>query len=373
MLTRPFLNIIIIKESYQSQLVTGKMEIEMNEKIHKSTELILPVLAVRGLVVFPDMSLQFDVGRKKSVAAVKEALKVNRTVFLGTQTDLSDDEPTGDDLYKIGVVARIKQVLQDDDEGIRVNVEGLYRAEIKSVTDEEPCIKGLITPCIIPGYREGLKTEALIRLVQEHYEEYIRWFKHAPRDVVLRVLNEKDCGMLTDYICANINLDYVKKQYILEELHPVKRLTKLNEILSDEIQILKVESDITRKAQQNIDANQREYILREQMKVIASELGEDDSPQDEADELREKIESLKADEVVKDKLLHECERLYRMPFGSHEASVSRLYLETCLELPWNEKTNEKIDISKAEKILNRDHYGMEKVKERFLEILAVKK
>lgn len=345
----------------------------MSENMPNNSEIILPVLAVRGLVVFPDMTVQFDVGRKKSIRAVKEALEGNRLILLATQIDLSENEPTGDDLYKIGLVARIRQVIQHTEEEIKINVEGLYRAVINKLVKEEPYLEGSLTPCVAAEYRETVKTEALLRIAQERFEEYIRWFKHVPPDVLIKIIKERDCGILADHIASSANLDYEQKQCILDELHPVKRLVKVNDIIQEEIKILKVESEITKKAQENIDQNQREYILREQMKVISAELGEDDSPQEEADGLREKILSLKAPDVVREKLMKESDRLSKMPYGSHEASVIRVYLETCLDLPWNEKTESRIDLDKAAKILNRDHFGMEKVKERFLEILAVRK
>lgn len=345
----------------------------MSENMPNNSEIILPVLAVRGLVVFPDMTVQFDVGRKKSIRAVKEALEGNRLILLATQIDLSENEPTGDDLYKIGLVARIRQVIQHTDDEIKINVEGLYRAVINKLVKEEPYLEGSLTPCVAAEYRETVKTEALLRIAQERFEEYIRWFKHVPPDVLIKIIKERDCGILADHIASSANLDYEQKQCILDELHPVKRLVKVNDIIQEEIKILKVESEITKKAQENIDQNQREYILREQMKVISAELGEDDSPQEEADGLRDKILSLKAPDVVRDKLIKESDRLGKMPYGSHEASVIRVYLETCLDLPWNEKTESRIDLEKAAKILNRDHFGMDKVKERFLELLAVRK
>lgn len=335
--------------------------------------IVLPVLAMRGLVMFPDMSLQFDVGRSRSIKAVREAVESNRLIFLATQVDLADGEPNADDLYKVGVVARVKQVLQNKDDLMKIHVEGLYRAEINRVIQESPFLRGSVSPCEPVNYRESARTEATIRVALERFEEYIRWFKNIPPDVLVKVINERDCGNLADYIAFNSSVDYVKKQCVLEELHPVRRLAILNDVMAEEIEILKIEHEISRKAQENIDANQREYILREHLKVLTHELGEDDSPQEEADELREAVLSKKMPFEQEAKLVKECEKLRKMPFGSHEGSVIRTYIETCVELPWNEKTKERIDIIKAEKILDRDHYGMKKVKERFLEILAVRK
>lgn len=333
----------------------------------------MPVLAVRGLVVFPGMMLQFDIGRKKSVLAVKAALDADRLVFVVTQTDLSENEPTAEDLYKIGVIAKIKQVVHTSDEGIKLHVEGLSRAEIMAVMQDEPYLIGSILPCEEVSFRQSYKTEALNRIAQEKFEEYIRWFRQVPPDILLGVMQQKDSGKLADFIAANISLDFEQKQCILDELHPVRRIVRLNEILNDEIQVMTLEREISQKAQEQMDENQRAYMLREQMRAIASELGEEDNPQEESDELRAKIEALQLPQVAREKLLKECDRFAKMPYGSHEGSVMRVYLETCIELPWNTASPERLDLARAEKILNRDHYGMQKVKERFLETLAVRK
>ena len=337
------------------------------------TNLVLPVLAMRGLVFFPGMMLQFEVARKKSVLAVSEAISKDRLIFLVTQVDLSEDEPVGDDLYKIGVIARVKQVLNHSDEGIKLHVEGLCRGEITSLAQEDPYLLGNVVKCPVLTYKKTYRSEALLRIVHEKFDEYLRLFKHVPPDILLGVLQEKDCGRLADYIASNINIDFERKQYILDELRPLKRIQKLIDVLTEEIQILEVENEINQKAQAQIDENQREYFLKEQLRVITSELGEDDNPQQEADELREKVLALGLPQVCEEKLLKECDKLYRMPYGSHEASVIRVYLDTCLELPWNKSSKEKLDLKRARRILDRDHYGLDKVKERFIEILAVRK
>lgn len=345
----------------------------MSKPINSAELQTMPVLAVRGLVVFPGMILQFDIGRKKSVLAVKAALETNRQIFVVTQTDLSENEPTADDLYKIGVIAKIKQIVHTSDEGIKLHVEGISRAEIMAVVQEEPFLTGSILPCVEPNFRASYKTEALNRVAQDKFEEYIRWFRNVPSDILLGVMQEKDSGKLADFIAANIALDFEQKQCILDELHPVRRVVRLNSILTDEIQIMTLEREISQKAQEQMDENQRTYMLREQMRAIASELGEEDNPQEESDEMREKILKLNLPQAAEEKLLKECDRFAKMPYGSHEGSVMRVYLETCLELPWNTASPERLDIARAEKILNRDHYGMQKVKERFLETLAVRK
>lgn len=333
----------------------------------------LPVLAVRGLVFFPGMILQFDVGRERSMQAVNQAVSGNRKIFLVAQRDLSENEPTAEGVYSIGVIAKIKQVIQRSEEGIKLHVEGLVRGEIQSTLSEDPYIKAQIREIVTPPYRKTAKTEAMTRIVHEKFDSYIHLFKRIPPDVMLGVLKETDCGALADYITSNIAIDYERKQYILDEVHPVKRLGRLIDLLTDENKILTIENEINKKTQEQIDDNQRDYYLKEQMRIIAAELGEEDSPQQEADELKEKVLALGLNEVCQTKMLKECEKLYKMPFGSHEASVIRVYLDTCLSLPWNNASKEKLDLARAKRVLDRDHYGLEKVKERFVEILAVRK
>lgn len=304
------------------------MQIITDENTKIENNLVLPVLAVRGLVFFPGMMLQFDVARKKSILAVSEALSKDRLIFLVTQIDLSEKEPRGEDLYKTGVIARIAQVVHHSEEGVKLHVEGICRGEINSLLREEPYLLGDVTKCPMLTYKPSYRSEALLRIVHEKFDEYLRLFKHVPPDVLLGVLQEKDCGRLADYIASNISIDYERKQYILDELRPLKRMQKLIDILAEEVKILAVENEINQKAQAQMDENQREYFLKEQMRAIASELGEEDSPQQEADELREKVQALKLPKVCEEKLLKECDKLYRMPYGSHEASVIRMYLGT---------------------------------------------
>lgn len=333
----------------------------------------LPVLAVRGLVVFPGMLLQFDIGRKKSVLAVKAALEADRLVFIATQTDLAESDPKAENLYQTGVIARIKQLVHTQDEGIKLHVEGVSRAALRTVLQDTPYLVGEVRACTETQFRASHKTEALNRIAQEYFEAYIRYFRQVPPDILLGVMKIRDSGKLADFIAMNISLDFEEKQCILDELHPVRRIVRLNTILNNEIQVMALEREITQKAQEQVDDNHRAYLLREQMRAISAELGEEENPQEEAQELRARIQALKLSEVAEKKLLKECDRLAHMPFGSHEGSVVRTYLETCIELPWNTASQERLDLARAERILNRDHYGMEKVKERFLETLAVRK
>ncbi|MFR8003691.1 MAG: endopeptidase La [Hydrogeniiclostridium sp.] len=333
----------------------------------------MPALALRGLVIFPEMMIQFDVGRKKSILALADAMERDQTIFLVAQKDLGDNEPGFKQLYSTGVVAKIKQVVRHSDEGVRLFAEGLYRARLVSLSKEHPFLEAEVEKVEDAPYRETHRTEALLRHTQNVFEEYVRNYAKVPPDIILGVVRQKHCGKLADYIAMNTLLDYTKKQEILDEERPVRRLQRLDSILEDEIKVLAIENEINEKAKEQIDQNQREYFLREQMKAIAYELGEEDSPQEEADELREKILKAPIPEEQQKKLLKECDRLSKMPVGSHEGSVILTYLETCLELPWGKETKEHIDLAKARKILDRDHYGLDKVKERILEILAVKK
>lgn len=344
-----------------------------NLELIKKEEHSLPVLALRGLVIFPGMLLQFDVGRKKSILALSHAMDVDQQILLVAQKDLGDNEPNGDQIYRVGVVAKIKQVIRHTEEGVRLFAEGIGRAEIVSVTSESPFLLAEVRELETKAYRPSHKTEALIRYTQDLFEEYIQNYSRIPPDIVIGVVQKKDCGELADYIASNIMLDYDKKQAILEELSPVKRLEKLVDELKNEIQVLSIETQISEKAKESINENQREYYLREQMRAISDELGEDDNPQEEADDLRERIAKMKLPKLQNDKLMKECDRLSKMPYGSHEGSVILSYIETCLELPWNTSGKEHIDLEKAQKVLDHDHYGLTKVKERIVEVLAVKK
>lgn len=346
----------------------------MSESVLKEqTAVTYPALALRGLVVFPKMLLQFDVGRKKSVLAVQKAMESDQLIFLVTQTSLSENEPTADDLYKVGVVARIKQLVRRGDDEVKIFVEGVCRAEVNRLVLEEPYLRAEVTPFASLNYRTTNRTEALQRYIQNLFEEYIRTSKQVPPDIILGVLEKKDCGELADFIAANVPLDFEEKQVILDEMHPVKRLKKLSEILEDEIQVSRIENEITEKARASMDESQRAYFLHEQMKAIAEELGEDDNPAEESEELRRRIEVLNLPEEAAAKLMKECDRFAKMPYGSHEGAVMRAYIETCLELPWNEQSKVKIDLAKAKSVLDRGHYGLEKVKERIIETLAVRK
>lgn len=345
----------------------------MSRNTELQNTLTLPALALRGLVMFPGMLLQFDVGRKKSVEALESAMKNDQLIFLVAQKDLGDNDPDGSQIYTTGVVAKVRQVVRRSDEGIRLFAEGLYRAEIVSVAKTEPFLLTELRRVETEPYRSTHRSEALVRFTENLFEEYIQNYSHIPPDIVIGVVQKKDCGELSDYIAANLSLDYTEKQEILEELNPVRRLQKLSVVLKKEIQILALESKISEKAKEQIDENQKEYFLREQMRAISEELGENDNPQQDADDLKERIKKAKLPSLQQEKLMKECERLIKMPEGSHEASVIESYIDTCLELPWNKSTKDRINLNTAKRILDRDHYGLTKVKDRILEVLAVRK
>ena len=333
----------------------------------------LPMIALRGLVIFPNSSVQFDVGRKKSMLAVNAALENNQKVFLIAQQDLSDDDPNQSQLYTTGVIANIKQVFRQSDNGLRLLVDGLQRAQLLEITQNTPYLSADIQLMEEAPVEKTPRGEALIRRMQNLFERYIQNFKQVPPDIVLSVVKQKDCGKLADFIASNVTLDYEDKQQVLEEENPVKRLQFLISVLEEEIRILEIENEIANKAKEQMDLSQREYYLREQMRAISMELGEEETPMEEADEFRQKTLALELPQVQTEKLLKEIDKLSKMPQSSHEYSVQRTYIETCLDLPWNTSDKISINLEKAEKILDKDHYGLKKVKERIVESLAVRK
>lgn len=342
----------------------------------KSTTVTLPVVALRGLVVFPDMRLHFDVGRNKSVAALRAAMVGDQEIFLVSQKDIVDDDPDFSGLNRIGVVATVKQVLKlQGSENVRVAVEGLYRARIAEIVSEKPYLQAEIKRC--PDVRIRAQYEeyslALVRQAKDIFNDYSSAAPQLPPELVLAVMAEKRPGELADFIAGNIMLDFSDRQKILEQLNPIKRLETLCVLLERESKLLKLEEDIHAQVQEQIDQNQREYYLREQLKAISGELNEGGSGESDAQNYREQIEQLGLEEESRKKLLRECDRLERISMQSPEAGVIRNYIETCLSLPWNKSSKDKLDLTAARKVLDNDHYGLEKVKDRIIEMLAVRK
>ena len=336
----------------------------------------MPTVALRGLVVFPGMGVTFDVGRTRSLQAIKAAMADDQKIFLVAQKDVRDDEPDIDRLFKIGTVAKISHILRlPNSDTVRVSVDGLSRASLVDMLQSEPYlitdVKLRREPAIRPDDKDY--ATALVRQTKDYFEDYAEVVPQMPAEIILDVLEKNDPGELADYIGSNIMLEYKKRQQILNEINPLKRLEKVCCMLANEGDLMKIENEINQRVQENIDKSQREYYLNEQMKVISEELNDGLSPQAECDEFREKIKALGLDEKSENKLLKECARLEKMSSTSPEATVIRVYLETCLELPWHKYSTDKLDLVHARKVLDRDHYGLEKVKERIIEALAVRK
>lgn len=335
---------------------------------------IMPVVALRGLVVMPGAFVHFDVGRKKSIAAVAEAMSSGREIFLVAQKDIGVEDPEQDDLYQIGVIATISQTLKvtgGSNGPVRVAVEGLRRARLDKLIPGRRCLHGAIAPVTEKNPEEATDEylTALVRYTKDLFSEYMEVAPQLPSDVVNSTFEEYDAGRLADYIAGNIMLEYRIRQEILQVLSPAGRLEKVCVILSEETRLMGYEAEIQETVQSRMDEGQREFYLREQLKVISEELN--GSEENEIEEYREKIRALDAPDDVKDKLLKCCSRLEKYSVQSPEAAVERNYLDAVLDLPWGKSSVLNISVGKARKILDDDHYGMEKIKERVLELIAV--
>lgn len=343
------------------------MNFEMNNN------LTVPVLPLRGLVVFPKSLIHFDVGRKKSIVAINKAMKNDQLIFLSTQKDAVENEPSIMDLYSTGVIAKVVQVLKQPENVTRIVIEGQCRAKVVTPVFDEKCLMAEIMPLKDECFHISARDSALMRTVKKEFEKYMEISPKMPPDIIFKVALCKSPGELADFIASNIILDYHTKQSILEIIPETARLEEVLEILVNENFILKIEEEISRKAKLRIDESQRDYFLREQKRVIEEELGEDDNPSAEAEEYAERIEELHLDEKSQETLFKECRKLMKMPYGSQEASVIRTYLDTVIDLPWNTSSKDKIVISKIRKELDKSHFGLEKIKDRIIEQLAVKK
>ena len=334
----------------------------------------MPALALRGLTVFPNMLLHFDVGRAASIKALDESMGSGQPIFLVAQRDLAVEDPQEKDLYSVGTVCNVRQLLRLPGDNVRVMVEGLSRGRLLEMTQTEPYLAARVEelPAEQP-VRRSARTEALIRQTYELFESFIELAPKMTPDILLSVLSSEDPGYIADYIAQNLPMRTGDKQAILEELRPVRRLERLCQSLRREVEILEMEQELQGKVREQLTRSQRDYVLREQMKVIQQELGEDGAGGDsELAEYRQRIAGAKLPREVAEKLNKEVGRLEKQPFGSAEASVIRGYLDTVLELPWGKKTKERVDVAAARKVLDADHFGLDKVKERILEFLAVK-
>ena len=332
----------------------------------------MPVMALRGLTVFPNQTVHFDVGRFKSTLALEDAMKHDQTMLLLPQKSVVDDDPSFDDLYPIGTVAKIKQILKPQGENIRVLVTGLYRGRVVAAKQTNPFLSGIVESVPEIEFHDNMKVQALRREANLLYAAYLDMSDHPPQSVQLRMMDSDDTGFIADSIVQNSGMDYADKAKLLCQLHPVKRLEEAVRLLRREVEMSRLEAYIQERTKSNIDQNQKDYYLREQMRAIREELGEGDD-ESEFENYEKKIRELQLSEESQEKLLTDVKRLKKQPFGSAEASVLRNYLDLVLELPWNVVTKERIDVGAARKILDQDHFGMEKVKNRILETLAVRK
>ena len=341
---------------------------EFNEFMH------MPIVALRGLTVFPGMNLHFDVGRKKSIAALKNAMNNDQRIFLVAQKDAGVNEPELDDLYEVGVVCEIKQMIKiPNSPNLRVAVEGLCRGDLITIIQPKPFLVGVINEIDEKIAPQTPENNAYARLLKDEFENYALKIAKVSNEVISKIISINEIGELADFICANTFFDYQDKQKILNEFDPQKRAEMLFTLLKNENLTLNIEAEIQEKVNKEVDKNQREYYLREEMKVIADQLGDGENPIEEADEYREKIDALKCSDEIKAVLYKECDKLMKMPLGSHEATVVRNYLDKCLEIPFGIYTKNSINLEKSRKILDKDHYGLDKVKTRIIESLAVYK
>ena len=336
----------------------------------------IPVLALRGLTVFPHMSLTFDVERRISITALERAMEADQEIFLVTQREIGVNAPAEKDLYEIGTVSHISQILRLSANSVRVMVEGRYRARLRRLWQTEPFLQAnvetLVEEDASEAFRRSPRTEALLRQTWNLFSEYTELAGSVPDEIITTVMDCRDVGYLADFITQNIALRYTDKQEILEEMAPFIRLRKLNGFLARECNVLGFEHEMEGKVRDQLARSQRDQILRTQIRVLQNELGEGEDADDEIDAYRQKIQALELDEDTQKHLLKEVSKLSKQPFGSAEGAVIRNYLDVCLEMPWNTYTKERVSVDAARKVLERDHFGLEKVKERILETIAVR-
>ena len=331
----------------------------------------MPVLALRGLAIFPEQTVHFDVGRVKSALALEEAMKGDQMLLLIPQKNIVDDDPGYSGLFTIGTVVKVKQILKAQNDNIRVLVTGLRRAKITEMLQTTPYLSAMVESVPEVQVNDNLRSRALRREANALYAGYMDMIERPPQSVQLRLLASDSCGYIADSIAQNAMFDYRDKAKLLCQLNPVRRLEAAVKLLKQEMEMLRLESDIQERTRAIIDQQQKDYYLREQMKAIREELGEGDDINEFA-EYEKGILLLNLPEDSETKLMKDLARLKKQPFGSSEGAVLRNYLDTVLELPWNTSTKERVDVETARKILDKDHYGLEKVKERILETIAVR-
>ena len=339
----------------------------------QNTVLNVPTVALRGLTIFPGLLFHFDIGRPRSVKAIEEAMSTNQEVFLVTQRDIANDNPSEQDLYTMGTLCKVCQVLRVPGDTIRVLVEGISRAYLNKITKEEPLLTSDIT--LVDDTPISIITKrdiAMMRKVKDMFFECINTGPRLPDETYISIVDNDNPGYVSDFITHHTSFKYHDKQLLLNELNPRIRLSILTRLLAEEVKVRNVEQELAEKVKENMEKNERDYYLREQIKVLHEELGEGEDVYSESNSYIERIKKLGLDKDGEEKLVKEARRLAKMQPSSPESAVIRGYLDICLELPWNIIKTENNDIKKAKKILESDHYGMEKVKERILEFFAVK-
>lgn len=361
------------EKNIKEELCEGEIEKEQDEAIAEDDNLMtLPMIPLRGLSVFPNMVLHFDIGREKSINAIEKAMVMDQKIFLAAQKDENVELPTPDDFYHTGTIGKVKQMLKLPGGSSRVLVEGICRATIENIVFEVPYFN-----CVVHKINEddavvaSPQTEALMRSVIESFEEYLSANQKLTPEILPTIAGIEEPGRFADIIASHIDLKIEDKQVLLEAIDVDERLERLKEFLVREIEILNIEQDISSKVKSQMSKNQREYYLREQMRAIQEELGMTEEMEDEVEDWLKKLNELELEKKTHDKVEKEIKRFSKMQPASAEASVSRSYIETILDLPWHTEKEQNIDLVKAEAILNEDHHGLEKVKERVLEYLAV--
>lgn len=347
----------------------------MAENKEKTFSRGLPMLALRGLTAFPGMLLTFDIERPMSMAALNFAMGADQNIFLVTQKDVVKDIPEADDLFSMGTVCRVRQQLkQPNGSSARVMVEGVYRGKIKEIVTDSPSFYAEVER--VPDAAERVseaRREALVRSCVTLFEEYVRLSENAAPEIVLNILSNNDAGYVADFIANTVRFKSQDKQLLLEETHPTRRLAMLCRLLNSELNVMTIEQELSDATSEQMNKNQREYYLREELKIIQRELGDGEESIDDVDDYKKRILALHlTSNEIEEKLLKEARNLSKQPFGSAEGAVVRNYLDTCLSLPWNESTAETINIGRAQKMLDEDHYGLEKVKKRIIEYLSVR-
>ncbi len=339
----------------------------------KTVNEIIPAISLRGLVVFPSMVLHFDVGRERSVNALKAAADGSGRIFLVAQRDAAVTDPELSDMYEVGVIAEVRQLLTTPDGSTRVLVEGLTRARRVKQTAGRDYLEFEVKE--LPQRSAPISDStaaAALRTLKNVFAEYAQVSPRMPRELFEGIMSEEDLGELFEKVVFNVVLKVEDKQALLEANGLLRRVKMLIAMLEGEIEIIETEIDIQEQVKEQVDKNQREYYLREQLRAIYRQLGEGDNPQEEADGYIEKIRALNLSDEITEKLVGEAQKLVKMSYSSQEAGVIRGYLDTVLELPWNVKTKDKLDIDKVQKQLDKDHYGLKKVKERITEIISVR-